>query len=193
MKFEIPPALSARISALTVTFERLSGREQLMTIVLVCAVLGMAVGWTSYFISKDLSNRELRLADKRKKLGELLALKGDYQRRLADQKRIADQIRKNNGVRLLSYIEDVSAKASIELGNATERSGEPTGSDLLKEEAAEVTIRKVSMDRLHKFLDEMEKGNQLVKIRRLKVKTRFDDPKLLDATVTIGTLKTTDG
>ncbi len=193
MRLELPPIVASRLSALTVTFERLSGREQLMSLFLVCAMLGMAVGWTTYFVKKDLTSREERLTDKRRKLGELLTLRSNYQRRLADQKRIADQIRKNNGVRLLSYIEDVSARASIELGNASERSGEPTGSELLKEEAAEVTIRKVSMDRLHKFLDEMEKGNQLVKIRRLKIKTRFDDPKLLDATVTVGTLKTTDG
>lgn len=193
MRSIVPAALSARLAALTVTFERLSGREQIMSLFLVCAVLGMAVGWTTYFVNKDLTNRELRLADKTKKLGELIALRSDYQRRLADQKRIADQIRKNNTVRLLSYIEDVSAKANIELGNASERSGEPTGSELLKEEAAEVTIRKVSMDRLYKFMSEIERTNQLVKIRRLKIKTRFDDPKMLDATVTIGTLKTTDG
>lgn len=193
MRDIVPAALSARLAALTVTFERLSGREQIMSLFLVCAVLGMAVGWTTYFVNKDLTNRELRLADKTKKLGELMTLRSDYQRRLADQKRIADQIRKNNTVRLLSYIEDVSAKANIELGNAAERSGEPTGSELLKEEAAEVTIRKVSMDRLYKFMSEIERTNQLVKIRRLKIKTRFDDPKMLDATVTIGTLKTTDG
>lgn len=193
MRSIIPSSFSARIAALTVSFERLSSREQVMSLFLVCAVLGMAVGWTTYFVKKDLTRREERLVDKSRKLGELLALRSDYQRRLADQKRIADQIRKNNGVRLLSYIEEVSARASIELGNAAERSGEPTGSELLKEEAAEVTIRKVSMDRLYKFMDEIEKGNRLVKIRRLKVKTRFDDPKMLDATVTVGTLKTTDG
>ena len=74
---------------------------------------------------------------------------------------------------------------------ASERQGEATGSDLVKEEAAEVKINNVSLDRLYDFLRRIEEGNPLVKIRRMRVETRFDNPEMLDAVVTVGTYKTT--
>lgn len=89
---------------------------------------------------------------------ELANLRGDYQRRLADQNRLASEIRKNNSVRLLSYIEEVSKHAGINVENAQERPGQATGSDILKEEAAEITVKSVSIDRLYDFLKRVEEG-----------------------------------
>ncbi len=65
------------------------------------------------------------------------------------------------------------------------------GSDALKEEDAEITVKNVSIDRLYDFLKRIEEGNPLVKVRHLKVRKRFDNAKRLDATVTVGTFKTT--
>ena len=100
--------------------------------------------------------------------------------------------RRNNKTRLLSYIEEVSKQANTQIKNASERSGQPTGSDLLKEEAAEVTVENVSIDRLYDFLERLEQGNRLVRIRKLEIKARFDNAKMLDAKVTVGTFKTTE-
>jgi hypothetical protein len=125
-------------------------------------------------------------------LDKLLTLKADYQRRLQDQNKLAAEIKANNGTRLLSYLEEISKQSNIELGNASERAGESTGTELLKEVAAEVMIKNVSIDRLYDFLRRIEDGNRLVKVRRLKIKTRFDNAKMLDAVVTVGTFKTQD-
>lgn len=183
--------MKTTLANLGASFERLSKREQHLVLLVAFLLITAVLGFTTYFVSRDLGRRETRIAAKTERLEELAALRSDYQRRLAEQNRLAAEIRRNNNVRLLSYIEDVSKRASIELGNAQERAGQPTGSEVLKEEAAEVTVRNVSIDRLYDFLKRIEEGNRLVKVRHLKIKRRFDNPKMLDATVTVGTFKTT--
>ena len=181
-----------RLASLGASFERLSGREQVTTLVLVLALSTLMVGSGAYFVNKDLSRREARISAKLKSLKKLAGLRSDYRRRLADQRRLAAQIRANNKTRLLSYIEKVSKEASTPIKNAAERGGQPTGSELLREVAAEVTVENVSIDRLYDFLDRLEKGNKMIKVRKLDIKARFDNQKMLNAKVTVGTFKTSE-
>jgi len=173
------------------SFERLSRREQ--DIVLFVVVIGFSfiLGMANYFVSRDLAKREKRIDAKMAQLTQVAGLRGDYQRRLGEQNRIASEIRRNNGMRLLSYIEETAKRSTIEIGNAQERTGAQLGGGVLKEEDAEITIRDVSIDRLYDFLKRLEEGNPLVKVRQLKVRKRYADPKRLEATVTVGTFKTT--
>lgn len=180
------------ISQITLAFDNLSVREQILVLLMSVSIFGMVVGFGGYLVNKDLTKREGRIAAKTKKLKEIGQLRSDYKRRLAEQNRVAAEVRLNNSTRLLSYLENLSTAAGLTLRGASERQGEATGSDAVKEEAAEVRIENVSIDRLHDFLKRVEQGNPLIKVRRLKVKTRFDNKKMLDASVTVGTYKTTN-
>ena len=184
--------MKSRIASITASFERLSGREQLTAILLIFLLSGLVVGLGSYFVNKDLSRRDARIAAKLTKLDNLAKLRNDYQRRLADQNRLASEIRRNNDPRLLSYIEEISKQSSITLKNAAERNSGDSGGGVLKEVAAEVQVENVSIDRLYDFLKRLEEGNRLVKVRKLVVETRFDNKKRLNAKVTVGTFKTSE-
>lgn len=183
--------MSSLFDRIATSFERLSRREQVMVAFVVISAFTMVVGLGWYFTSRDLAKREKRIAAKLSQLEQVAGLRGDYQRRLADQNRIASEIRRNNTMRLLSYIEDTAKRSSIEIGNAQERAGSLIGGGILKEEDAEITVRDVSIDRLYDFLKRLEEGNVLVRVRQLKVKKRYADPKRLEATITVGTFKTT--
>ncbi len=160
-----------------------------MVVVMVTTILAMILLFCGYLINRDFERREARISAKVEKLGEVASLRSDYKRKLAEQQRLAAEVRKNGSTRILSYLESMASKAAIDLANVSERRGEPTGSDQVREEAAAIEIREVSIDRLDRFLESIEAGNRLVKVRRLKVKKRFDNPELLDATVTVGTFK----
>ena len=180
------------LAQLETAFDNLSSREQLMVVGMCFALFAMLVGFGGYFVSRDLTRQQRRIDAKIEKLQEIGELRSDYKRRLAEQERIAQEVRRNNSVRILSYLEKMATAANLTLRGASERQGEPTGSDVVKEEAAEVRIDNVSIDRLYDFLRRVEEGNRLVKVRRLKIKKRFDNPKMLDAVVTVGTFKTTN-
>ncbi len=183
--------MNALIDRISSSFDSLTAREQLMSVGLVAAILAMIMGFGGYVVGRDIDSREKRIVAKIGKLKEVAALRSDYKRRLGEQQRIANQVKRNNNMRILSYLEGLSSKADLELKGVSEPQGENTGSDLVKEEAAEVKITNVSIDRLHDFLRRIEEGNPLVKVRRLRVETRFDNPEMLDAVVRVGTFKTT--
>lgn len=184
--------MKGQLASITASFERLSGREQLLALLLISTLFGLVVGLGGYFVRKDLKRGDARIAAKMAKLEDLAQLKGDYQRRLADQNRLADEIRRNNDTRLLSYIEEISKQSNITLKNAAERGGQSPASDVLKEVAAEVNVENVSIDRLYDFLKRIEDGNRLVKVRKVEIETRFDNAKMLNAKVTVGTFKTAE-
>jgi hypothetical protein len=181
--------MKARLHAIAAAFERLSVREQGMVLFLVVAFLGMILGFGGFLINRDLDLRHKRIASKSEKLKEIAELKGDYQRRLAEQENLAKSVKQNSSTRILSYLEDLAKRSSVDLGNAAERPGAPTGSEQVKEEAAEVMVQNVSLDRLYEFLRQIEQGNPLVKVRALKIKNRFDNKEMLDASITVGTYK----
>lgn len=181
--------MKARLHAIAVAFERMSGREQAMVLLLVLAFIGALVGFGGYVVNRDLAVRNKRIALKLEKLKELAELRSDYQRRLSDQNRLANEVKQNQGTRILSYLEDLAKRAKVDLQNAAERTGPSTGSDQVKEEAAEVMVQNVSLDRLYELLRSIEQGNPLVKVRQLKIKTRFDNKEMLDASITVGTFK----
>jgi len=170
-------------------YDRLSAREQVLVFVTIVALAAMVLGFTGYLVSRDLDRRRVRIEAKIAKLEDVAALRSDYRRRLAEQEALAAEVKRNANTRILSYLESLSEKAGIELANVRGRRGEATGSDLVTEDAAEVEIRNVSIDRLDAFLKAIESGNRLVKVRRLKVKTRFDNPEMLDAQINVGTFK----
>jgi hypothetical protein len=185
--------MRARLTAIATAFERLSAREQGMVLFLVIAFVGMVVGFGGFLVNRDLDLRKKRIISKSEKLKEIAELKGDYQRRLSEQQRLAADVKHNQTTRILSYLEDLAKRSNVDLGNAAERPGTATGSEQVKEEAAEVMVQNVSLDRLYEFLRQIEQGNPLVKVRQLKIKTRFDNKEMLDASITVGTFKPASG
>jgi len=55
----------------------------------------------------------------------------------------------------------------------------------LKEESVEVNLARVELAKLSRFLQALERGQGVVQVRRLRLTTRNDDQRLVDATFTV--------
>ena len=53
----------------------------------------------------------------------------------------------------------------------------------------EVNLPRIDLPHLARLLEGLERGPGLVKVRRLRISTRTDDPKLVDATVVVATYR----
>ncbi len=69
----------------------------------------------------------------------------------------------------------------------------PSDMEGLSEESVEVNLARIELTKLAALLQSLERGAGIVKVRRLRVTTRSDDPALVDATLLVSTfqLKTT--
>ena len=59
----------------------------------------------------------------------------------------------------------------------------------LVESSVEIRLEKLALRGLVEFLQRVEGRGSLVATRRLRVKSRFDDPQLLDVSILVSTLE----
>jgi general secretion pathway protein M len=173
-------ALRADLSA---WLGKLAPRERVMVFAAAAAVVVFA-GWlVSRQIGRGLSAREQRIEDKTRVLAQVSKLAESYRQRQAQRTELEQRL-KGSPVQLLSYISQQGAQNQIEVGDLRP-SPAPAELEGLREDAVEVNLARVELARLAHFLQALERGQGVVKVRRLRITSRADDPNLVDATFTV--------
>lgn len=136
-------------------------------------------------LRKSMASHEASLEHKRMSMERVTALANTYREAEAARSRIEARI-KGNPVRLFSYLEDIAKKRDITLGDMQDRGSDSVGEGISRS-TVEVSFARIDLRSLTAFLNEIEKSQQLVKVEKLRVRGRTDDPNLLDAQVTVST------
>lgn len=162
---------------------KLSPRERLAVSAAAVAVFLFVTSLTSAAISTGISTREQEIEAKTRLLSGVSKLAGEFRQRQAERQALEARL-KGPPVQLLSYISQAGAAQKIEVGDLrpVAAQGELAG---LKEDSVEVNLAKVDLSNLARFLQALERGQGVVRIRRLRVNTRNDDPRQVDATFTV--------
>jgi general secretion pathway protein M len=162
---------------------KLSPRERLMVSAAAAAVFLFVASLVSVRISNGISSCERRIEDKTRLLSQISKLAEGYRARQAERLQMESRL-KGPPVQLLSYISQQGASFQIEVGDLrpSNASGELEG---LKEEAVEVGLARVELSKLARFLQALERGQGVVQVRKLRLSTRSDDKRLVDATFTV--------
>jgi type II secretory pathway component PulM len=177
---------------MTAFFSKLSVRERWL-------VLGAAVFVGSALMfavivnpAIDKKQRYTRMAqDKRKELAQFNEFASEYrslQSSLADlEKKVATS---SSGMSLLAAMESSARKLGLAEKIASMK---PFSSDLesgMVQSSVEMRVEKVDLKGLVQFIEAIETGPNMAVTTRLRIKTRFDDPALLDTTILVTTLET---
>jgi hypothetical protein len=72
------------------------------------------------------------------------------------------------------------------IGDMQDR-GTVVGGDKISESTVEFDLSRVTPDKLRNFLNEIEHGPHLVKIKKIRLRVRIDDPNSMDAALTVST------
>jgi general secretion pathway protein M len=162
---------------------KLSPRERVMvsTAALAVFLFSASLVWVS--ISTGISQRERRIEDKTRLLSQVSKLAEGYRSRQAQRQALEARL-KGPPVQLLSYISQQGTSFQIDVGDLrpTNAPGELEG---LKEETVEVNLARVELSKLARFLQALERGQGVVQVRRLRLTTRNDDQRQVDATFTV--------
>lgn len=163
----------------------LSQRERRL-LGLMAAALAIFVVFLGFNgLRKSMNAHEASLEHKRMSMERVMALANTYREAEAARGRIEARI-KGNPVRLFSYLEDIAKKRDITLGDMQDRGSDSLGEGISRS-TVEVSFAKIDLRSLTAFLNDIEKSQQLVKVEKLRVRGRTDDPNLLDAQVTVST------
>ena len=180
---------SSALSQLQESFSRLNERERvLVSITAVVAVIFIVFGF-AWWGNGAIDGRHKSVALKKEKLAQILALEGKYKEAANLEKKAAQKLERNN-VSLFSLLQKTAGDLGLKLNDLNERKT-PIRDTELETVSVEVNLKQLSVDKLNQFIEKIEgrSNDGLVKIVKLKVKTRFDNPELLDVNMTVSTWK----
>jgi general secretion pathway protein M len=164
---------------------RLSPRERVMVSAAAVAVVLFVVLMVSMQFQAATRAREARIEEKTRVLGQIGALAAGYRRVQADRAALEARL-KGPAVPLMSHVSQTGAALGIEVADLRP-TGAPAELDGVTEESVEVNLPRIDLPRLARLLQGLERSPALVKVRRLRLSTRTDDPRLVDATVVVAT------
>jgi general secretion pathway protein M len=164
---------------------RLSPRERVMVTAAAVAVAVFAVFMVSLRIQSGLHAREVRIEEKSRVLGQVGLLASGFRRVQAERAALEARL-KGPPVPLMSHVSQTGAALGIEVTDLRP-TGVPVDLDGVTEEGVEVNLPKIDLPRLARLLQGLERHQGLVKVRRLRLSTRTDDPRLVDASVVVAT------
>jgi general secretion pathway protein M len=167
---------------------KLSLRERVMVLAGALSVLVFVASLLSVQISTGIGQRERRIEDKTRLLTQVSKLAEGFRQRQAERQALEARL-KGPPVELLSTITQQGASAGIEVGDLR-RTAAPGETEGLKEDVVEVNLARVEIGKLARFLQSLERGQGVVQVRRLRLTTRVDDPRQVDATFTVSAYQT---
>ncbi len=168
-------------------FSRLAPRERTMVSLAGVAVVLFVVFMVFTSVQRGIAEREAAIDRKTQVLAQIGKLTAGY--RQAQAERIALEARlKGPPLQLMSYVAQTGQRLGIDVNDL--RPGQAPGAtanEKVVEDTVEVNLAKVDLPRLASFLQELERGPGVVKVRRLAVRTRNDDPNAVDVTLVVAT------
>lgn len=168
----------------------LSQREQRVVLgagalfVLMLLYLGVDSVLDSYQKLED------KIVAKRGEVEKIARLRTQYieaHRQLEEIKTKLDQMER--GFSVLSFIEDLANKENIREKIGSVKPKKIPLNDTYDENIVELNIDNVSLRELVDFIYQVENSGQLLKVKRLRIKTRYDNRDLLNVTLQVTTYK----
>ncbi len=172
-------------------FERLTVRERFL--VGGAALFAAAALVNALVLSPTLEGRDRwrSMADrKREDLTRFLNLSERYrdlEAGLAEaQHRMSGPV---SGASLLAELETMARRLGVQDQIVSMKPATVKLESGIEESSVEMRVEKLDMKSLVDFLAGLEEKDGSVQVRKLRIKKRFDDPSLLDATLLVSTLE----
>lgn len=178
--------------------ESLSAREKAMLGGLGGMFL-LFLGFLAYLlVGSTLTELESSVASKKEALATIETLKDRYlQTKGSGMEATAEKLA-GNKIKLTPYVEEVAERFGITVEDYKERRvplgkkhKNPAGEEVpeMWEELLTVTFKQVNLDHLTNFLDDVDRPQQLVFVKKLAMKRSWSDKSSFRVTVTLATYK----
>jgi general secretion pathway protein M len=174
-------------------FSRLAPRERVMVSAAAGAVAAFVLFLVFTSVQHRIAAREASIDRKTQVIAQVGKLAQGYRQVQAERAQLEAKL-KGPPLQLMSFVAQTGQRLGIEVNDlrpgtpgATGAAGAAGATDKVVEDTVEVNLAKLDLSRLAALLQELERGPGVVKVRRLALRTRSDDPNAVDATIVIAT------
>jgi len=117
----------------------------------------------------------------------------DYRRQKSVVDSINSQLKKQQNFAIFSRLEELAGQTGIRNNILYMKPTVSTPSEVYNEESVEIKMEGVTLAQLVRYLHQVENSPQLLKIKRLETKPRFDNRQLLTATFRVSAFTLKEG
>jgi general secretion pathway protein M len=142
---------------------------------------------------KHSADFDRQIVTARRQLAELRAMQQEYQRQKAVVDSINSQLKRQQNFAIFSRLEEFAGQTGIRNKILYMKPTVSTPSEVYNEESVEVKMEGVTLEQLVRYLHQIENSPQLLKIKRLEIKPRFDNRQILTATFRVSAFTLKEG
>jgi general secretion pathway protein M len=164
-------------------YSRLTQRERVLVGGAGAAVVAFVIMLAATGISRSTTAHQRRIEEKTRVLAQVAHLAEGYRRAQAERLALESRL-KGPAVPVMTHVSQTGQSFGIEVGDLRP-SGAPEEIEGMVAESVEVSLPRIDPAKLGRFLQALEGGQGVVRVRRLRLATRNDDPKVVDATVVV--------
>lgn len=162
---------------------RLSQRERVMVSAAGAAIVAFVVMLVATGISASTTERQRRIEEKTRVISQVGQLAEGYRRAQAERRSLESRL-KGQTVPVMTQVSQAGQALGVEVGDLRP-SGAPEELDGIVAESVEVSLPRIDPAKLGRFLQTLEGGQGVVRVRRVRLSARADDPKVFDATIVV--------
>lgn len=165
---------------------RLTRRERLYLTAGGFAAIGMLLfglfSATTFYFDR-MENLDRLIRQKQKTLTALAVIRREYVQLNSRIGALENRISQDQGrFSMLSFIESLAVREKVRSSIAYMRPQTGEVRERYRENAVDIKIEKVTLERAIRFLSKIEEAPHILKIRNLHFRRRYADPQLLDIT-----------
>ena len=142
---------------------------------------------------KHSAGLDRQIVTARRQLAELRTMQQEYQRQKTVVDSINSQLKRQQNFAIFSRLEEFAGQTGIRNKILYMKPTVSTPSEVYNEESVEVKMEGVTLEQLVRYLHQIENSPQLLKIKRLEIKPRFDNRQILTATFRVSAFTLKEG
>ena len=142
---------------------------------------------------KRSADLDRQIVTARRQLAELRTMQQEYQRQKTVVDNINSQLKRQQNFAIFSRLEEFAGQTGIRNKILYMKPTVSTPSEVYNEESVEVKMEGVTLEQLVRYLHQIENSPQLLKIKRLEIKPRFDNRQILTATFRVSAFTLKEG
>jgi general secretion pathway protein M len=131
---------------------------------------------------KRSADLDRQIVTARRQLDEVRTMQQAYQRQKKVVDNINSQLKNQPNFAIFSRLEELAGQTGIRSKIVHMKPTVSTPNEVYNEESVEVKVEGVTLEQLVQYLHQVENSPQLLKIKRLEMKPRFDNRQILTAT-----------
>jgi general secretion pathway protein M len=151
----------------------------------------MAAGITAFLLmiiwvgfGRSIRKHEDGLEEKRGYFEKVQKLSAGFGREEQERQLLETRLRQSPPA-LMGFVDGLAKQDGVEIGGMSDRGIRAVGDGHLRESSVEANLGKVSLDKLMRLLQDIERSPGVVRVRRLHLRKSSDNKETLDVTLTV--------